>query len=302
MISAKEARARLDQEEADATSRAKALVRHQNVPAMVAAYESARRLIISGFESVAEARKVWDATFTLGCSQSDLHVRCGTYCHRALNSPEAALKGLRVSTWHVVVDRIELRQFTSLERWAKIQKSISDDELPEPTVETINGFLVGQLNDLPNIMTESVRAVFEFLRPRNDRYLRNSEEEVPRRVVLERFVATNFLDHTRFEVAHGFGHGPGPSEELLAIERVFNALDGRGEVAKSSRSELEQAIRACTTKNKSGETDLFRFSCHKNGNLHLDFKRLDLLKRLNEIAGGKRLRKTKTKPADIAVA
>lgn len=302
MISAKEAKTRLDEEEADAASRAKSLVRHQNVPAMVSAYDEARRLIISAFAVVAEARNVWDATFTLGESKNDLHIPCGTYCHRALNSNEAALKGLRVSTWRAIVDRIELRQFTSLERWAKIQKSISDDELPEPSVEAINGFLAGQLNDMPNIMAESVRAVFDRLRPRNDRYKRNSQEEVPSRVALERFVSVSFLDHARFEVAYGFGHGPGPSDELLAIERVFNALDGRGEVAKSSRSEIEQAIRTCTTTNKSGETDLFSFTCHKNGSLHLTFKRLDLLKRLNEIAGGNRLRKSKHAEPNLAVA
>jgi len=39
-----------------------------------------------------------------------------------------------------------------------------------------------------------------------------------------------------------------------------------------------------------GETDYFAFRCFKNGNLHLIFKRPDLVRRLNQIAGGKRLR------------
>lgn len=288
-------------EDAEEAARAKALVKHQNVPAMVAAYDAARNLIVGAFASVTEARQVWDAAFTLGGSR-ELHIPCGGHCSRAFGDDEAALRGLRVSTWRAIVERIELRQFTSLERWAKIQESITNDELPEPTTETINAFLAGQLNDMANIMRESVRAVFELLRPRNDRYARNSEEEVPRRVVLERFVSTHVLHDHRFEVAMGWGHGPGPREELLAVERVFHGLDGRGEIARSHKSLLEQAIDQCTTSKKSGETDLFKFSCHKNGNLHLEFRRLDLLEKLNQIAGGRRLRRTKPGDADLAVA
>lgn len=43
-----------------------------------------------------------------------------------------------------------------------------------------------------------------------------------------------------------------------------------------------------------GETDLFAFRCCANGNLHLRFRRLDLLARFNQIAGGRRLRPQKT--------
>jgi len=39
-----------------------------------------------------------------------------------------------------------------------------------------------------------------------------------------------------------------------------------------------------------GETPLFRFKAFRNQNVHLEFKRLDLLKRFNQIAGGRRLK------------
>jgi hypothetical protein len=39
-----------------------------------------------------------------------------------------------------------------------------------------------------------------------------------------------------------------------------------------------------------GETDYFRVKCYQNRNLHIEFKRLDLLANLNAIAGGKTLR------------
>src|SRR5436190_20361060 len=42
---------------------------------------------------------------------------------------------------------------------------------------------------------------------------------------------------------------------------------------------------------KTGEeTDYFKFRCFRNRNLHQEFKRLDLVAKLNAIAGGMRLR------------
>ena len=39
-----------------------------------------------------------------------------------------------------------------------------------------------------------------------------------------------------------------------------------------------------------GTTPLFEFRCYKNNSLHIRFLRMDLVKRLNEIAGGLNLR------------
>jgi hypothetical protein len=54
------------------------------------------------------------------------------------------------------------------------------------------------------------------------------------------------------------------------------------------RSGKAAAIEASRT--GSGETEYFRFKCCRNHNLHLEFKRLDLVEKLNAIAGGMRLR------------
>lgn len=76
------------------------------------------------------------------------------------------------------------------------------------------------------------------------------------------------------------------SQKLIALENVFNALDGKGQISKSWQSELDQAIDAMPPGAKRGETSLFEFTCHKNKNLHLTFKRLDLLQRFNQMAAG----------------
>ena len=52
--------------------------------------------------------------------------------------------------------------------------------------------------------------------------------------------------------------------------------------------QLIDAIEAA--KDGTGETEYLRFRCFRNRNLHLEFKRLDLVAKLNAIAGGMRLR------------
>jgi hypothetical protein len=72
---------------------------------------------------------------------------------------------------------------------------------------------------------------------------------------------------------------------------VFTALDGKGMIAKGSwQSKLADAINTTPVSVGRGETDYFRFKCYRNRNLHLEFKRPDLVERLNQMAGGMRLR------------
>lgn len=275
-----------------------ALTIHRNLPAMVASYEEAKREMTAGFAAIERARDIFNGAFALGghgdnYHQAELRIPTSRYSSRDHIEPGScahALNRLRRSTWDVIVERIEYKRFASSERWKKLQDAIENDELPEPSMASINGFLNQQIHDLPTILEESVKEVFEFLRPRGERYKRNSEEEIPRKVIL------SYMLQGRRRVSYGWGT-VNPSGRLLAMENVFHALDGRGQISKAHKSEVEQAIEA-----GESETDLFAFSCYANNNLHLTFKRLDLLKRLNEIAGGKRLRKTKVGGSNLAVA
>jgi len=52
--------------------------------------------------------------------------------------------------------------------------------------------------------------------------------------------------------------------------------------------QLIDAIEAA--KDGTGETEYLRFRCFRNRNLHLEFKRLDLVAKLNAISAGMRLR------------
>jgi hypothetical protein len=135
---------------------------------------------------------------------------------------------------------------------------------------------------------EAVQEVFEYLRPHHSRYKTNTEFEIGKRVIL-------FALETKW--GGGFRVDHYREQHIRAIDNVFHALDGNGTI-KTHRGPLIDAIEAA--KNGTGETEYFRFRCFRNRNLHLEFKRLDLVAKLNAVAGGMRLRgESKNKGAEV---
>ena len=81
-----------------------------------------------------------------------------------------------------------------------------------------------------------------------------------------------------------------PSNLWLALDQVFHLLDGKRQNHESYSGELCDAILAQTGSGKNDfATTYFKGRCFANGNLHLEFTRMDLVGRFNVIAGGARL-------------
>jgi hypothetical protein len=78
--------------------------------------------------------------------------------------------------------------------------------------------------------------------------------------------------------------------QIGALDRVFHLLDGAGYVSRTYLGELGDAINAVPVESPAGRTKYFAFKLYRNGNIHLEFLRPDLVDKLNQIAGGKRLR------------
>ncbi|HMA94344.1 MAG TPA: DUF4942 domain-containing protein [Polyangiaceae bacterium] len=55
----------------------------------------------------------------------------------------------------------------------------------------------------------------------------------------------------------------------------------------SCESDLRKAINATDPEDARFETEYFRVKTLRNGNLHLEFRRMDLVAKLNENLGGR---------------
>lgn len=251
------------------------------VAEIVRVYQQAEAQVREGFRLVREAEKSLDSSLKLA-NLYGFHISSPGGWRMNFEDVETPLKELRKQVWQNIVERLQLRSMMSNRDWEALSKKIEAGDMPEITEGSVNEALQQYLEDLPRMLERAVDEVFEWLRPRRSHYKTNSELEIGPKVILSMMVDSTWSD--RWDVNHYF------KQRLTSLDRVFAALDGKGAIAKTHYGPLHDAITALDKNETSGSTEYFEFKCFKNGNLHLKFRRLDLLKKFNEMAGGRRLR------------
>jgi hypothetical protein len=179
--------------------------------------------------------------------------------------------------WRILTDRLGITNLMSVKKRGEFERQLKDGDLPEITEDSILDIIMGLVDQAKDFATEASKEVFEILlRPQRSRYKTNSVFRIGRRVILSHRVEQRYSSR-QFRVAYH------REQEITAIDGVFHLLDGKG-VMREHRGPLVQAIDASA--DGRGETEYFKFKCFKNGNLHLEMKRVDLVTRLNGLAAG----------------
>lgn len=251
---------------------------------LVRTFEQAEKDIRNGFDLVARAEETLNRTFVM---EGSGWVRARNRYDRVnFDDADSALNEVRRTVWLQLVERLDLRRVMSIKAWEELQKQLNDGkDVPEITRETVAGMVEGFRSQLPKMLEAAVSEVFDWLRPPRSEYKRNSELEVPRRIVISYAVErwSNVWSSWRVNYHR--------EQEFTALERVFRALDGKTQETGHGYSEIHSLVHACDRNERcEGETPYFAFRAYRNGNMHLTFKREDLLARFNQIAGGARLR------------
>lgn len=183
--------------------------------------------------------------------------------------------------WIRLVQLLDIRRFLSVRRSEDLSRQLTENEMPEITVQAIYETIETLRQNSPEFAREAVTEVFEILRPgakRAGMSLKTNKKHgrftLGKKVILSGYLVQAYTT-TRMRCNHHH------SDELRAIDRVFHVLDGR-EMTDGYLSPLMDTINTCGWE---GETDYFKFKCYQNRNLHLEFRRMDLVKRLNQLAG-----------------
>lgn len=253
----------------------------------VAAYLDATAAIRKACTEMAEAEDRLNAVFTLdGIGQIRL---IGHHRSLDIHDPKDALLEIRHDVWRALVERLEIRRLMSSKRWDELSRCLDRKDsdrkgMPEITERSVTELVESFHSNLHAMLEEAVEEVFNFLRPRRSEYKTNSEYEVPRKVVLSHIVEK--WDH---RLCSSWRVNYHREQDLTALENVFTALDGKGQITKTYWSAISTAIRTDGFTG-IGETPYFKFKCFRNGNMHLEFRRIDLLDKFNRLAGGRRLR------------
>lgn len=265
------------------------IVKAATVAELVTAYRLAVADLQEAFRLIGQAEERLKGAFVFKDGRRSIYFTTNRYSAAHVSSAhiDTVLELLRRDTWRFLFERLDIRRTMSIKRYEEWDKKMRDDwkDLPEITVENVNAFVQHQAASLPDLFEEAVVEVFEWLRPWRSEYKTNSLEEIGPKVILN-----GMIEDQRWSTKWRINYNR--QQNLTALENVFSGLDGKGTVNKRYRSVLEDAIEA--SEDGRGETEYFAFKAYKKGTLHLRFKRLDLLKKLNQIAGGKNLKRRNT--------
>ena len=246
--------------------------------AMATAWRQAIDLLRAGQSQIAQAEKLLAEAFMPKYSGL-------TFCHairdshRAdpLNTAEVA-DVWKAAAWESLFERMEVRKVCSVKRAGELDQMLrSGKDLPDITEQAVRDIIRSTFEQMPDMLRELVHEVYDWLRPRRHEYKTNDRYAVGRKVVCQHMIDSSWGAQM-----------PRPyygSQEAVVrgLDNVMLLLDGKG-VIQTYQGPLMEAI-GKTPFGQLGETDYFKFRSYRNGNLHLEFKRADLLAKFNQIAG-----------------
>jgi hypothetical protein len=240
---------------------------------LVAVYEFECQRICHAYDDLAAAQKALQSAF--GSLISAVEGRYG----EVERSGEKVIAEITKKAWWHILEMIELRKIASVKRWDEITESIEKGKMPDLTLENVYNLLQAYAQNSGEIVREACLEVFVILTPGQKQsgqgFKTNSRYGVGKTCILPCWV-----EHSAW--GGGFRVNHYRRSDLVQVDRVFHALDGKG-VLDGYTSPLCDAIEGCET--GSGKTNYFAFNLYQNGNLHLRFLRPDLVAALNALAG-----------------
>ncbi|MFZ2634190.1 MAG: DUF4942 domain-containing protein [Desulfosalsimonadaceae bacterium] len=182
------------------------------------------------------------------------------------------------NVWRAITEKCQIKEMMAIHEAKNMDEQLEKGTLPEITIENLHDFLKNLGDSLPDLINKAVVEVFTFLTPQYSGYKTNQKPELGERAILSFCVNSSGVSYHRHQY-------------LQALDNVFHLLDGKG-IAKhpfNLPTLIDQEIRGSGQKTTL-ETGYFSCKWFKNGNLHLKFKRMDLVQQINAKAGENRVK------------
>jgi hypothetical protein len=255
------------------------IISRQTVSGMVGAYKQACDEIDRGYALL------WQAQQRLVAAFSDKY---STFTvindhHHRLEGEEARIAKLRIrkAAWRQVISLLEIHKVMTAKAWDDMIEKLNSDSVPELTEEEVFSTLETLRQNAREYAKAAIIETYNFLMRGQDDWNRHkTNTKNARRSLGEKIIIPGILEH---DYGEGMRVKSYYDNDVVGIDKVFSALDGCG-IPDGYKSPLVDAIN--TSKGAmGGSTTYFSFRCHHNGNLHLVFKRMDLVDLLNRKAG-----------------
>ena len=160
------------------------LIPWSTVQSIVERYRSAREKIESAQDLCREAQELarpmsehWTPAITDGYHGNSSDV----------------LPKLKAATWKHVVDKLGVRTMMSIKKQEELDEEIHQKHaknLPEIDVETIRGVVMGYAGQTRELLDDSIKEVFDFLRPSRQWAAKHKTTEKSRNGIQEKIILT----------------------------------------------------------------------------------------------------------------
>jgi hypothetical protein len=263
----------------------KDLIPYMPVRAIVDNYDLATAEIEQASTLIRSAAARMKSTLGEGCNGDLVPYRMQSRTNPADETwPKDVRDSLRQRIWLHLFNKLEIYNLISEARKKELNQQLEDNDLPELTLENIYSTLETLLSNVPNLVKETAAETFEYLRPPHSRHKTNTEYEVQRKAIKEFVFDCRWGGNPSFSTYH--------DQPIRNLDNTFHLLDGKGAI-KYPGDAVTVIRTACRERGWKAETEYFIFKWYKVGTLHIEFKRLDLVDKLNQLCGGNRLRKPK---------
>lgn len=254
----------------------------QNVMTLIEAYTDAVDKIRQGYALLEEAQAMLRTSFgNRGCFDPiTQHARYG----RATRA-ENAITAINTAAWQAIIGIAGLPQYFSIKRAKEIERNAEEDNFPPLTYATYQDFFHLVMDNFNELIYDMIKEVFEEFRvnknkrPTGEGAYKTNQKNATYNLG-EKIIITDVSISDKWFTSYKVNHYR--EAPLVALDKVFHLLDGKP-FETSYISPLVDALN--TAEGKQVDTPYFIAQIYKNGNLHLQFKRMDILTRINAIGG-----------------
>ena len=263
------------------------LAHRETITALVGTYQQATADIAAAYAMLDAAKKRLNLAFKTA------HIEVIRRNNGGDTEPKEVTgvnKEIKRRAWCAIVERMEVKKLMSIKRREELDRQLNGDsrsyepvaELPDLTEANILGMFQDTMAKASEYANEAVFEIFDWLRPHagHTADLKTNEKWRIGKKVIIGYAVEMAYSRGKYNVKYD------REKNLVALDNAFHMLDGKGTL-KGYHGPLVNAIKE--SPDGTGETDYFKFKCCKNHNLHVEFKRPDLVAKINRTAGGNRI-------------
>jgi hypothetical protein len=241
------------------------LIKSISIENLVSQRQAVAERIVDAVKLLCEASKISEAA-NLGEISDLFRDRYSYEKLFSVNGPAKILKEIDGKAWKFLMQESGMQTFMSASTRQKWYEEIEKGEYPELSIENIAATFANLHRSRHDMLEEGL---IECFRKLSWDYKSNSPRKFGKKIILDRlFSSYGSLEHR-------------PCDQLDDLLRVFYIFESKPEPEYNQR--VYCRIWESKRQSDSWENEYVHIRWYKKGSGHVKFKRLDLVKRCNEI-------------------